>query len=289
MDTLPVSDGKLTPDALAASQSEIPPVAHVLANLLRLLGDPDSALEDIAELIRLDPALATRVIQVSNSAWFGRTASCETIVEAVNRIGFREAYHVVAVVGSTALVSQPARSYQRDAMAMWHEAVACAFAAELLAERTGEDSVVCYMSGLVHGIGRLPIDRHIAAQAGGVKVLVDGGFPLDQSSAEFALLGFTQADVTAAMLTRWQFPEAVIEAVRRQFEPLEAQEPHDRTAAVLYAARLLRTVICQKKEPPAADNDEAIFGLLHYSRDDVLSFLPKLQEQMARAKRMTNA
>lgn len=285
-----VTDHRPDLEALASDQRPIPPAAHVLVNLQRLLADPNAELDTIANLIQLDAAMAARVIQVSNSAWFGRTASCETILEAVNRIGFREVYHVVSVLGSAALISQPAAAYRRDAMTMWRESVSCAFAAEMLADRAGEDRVAAYMAGLLHGVGRLSINRHLAAQApGSAPALRDDGFPLDFSASEFACFGFHQGEVGAALLRRWKFPPTISEPIRRQYEPLETDEPYDRIAAALYGARLLRTLICQKTNVAETPDDAEIFAALRLSREEVLAFLPQLQERMARANRMTRA
>lgn len=278
-----------TPDALAAAQRQIPPVAQVLADLQGLLGDANTALEDIARLIRIDPALAARVIQISNSALFSRGEPNATIFEAVNRIGFREVYHVVSVVGSAAIVSQPVLTYRRDATGMWKEALACAFAAEMLAEACDEDPVSGYLAGLLHAIGRLAINQHlIATTPSGVRIkpLNDEGFPLDFSGDEFALLGFTQADVSAAMLARWNFAPSVVEPVRAQYEPLKAEEPHDRLAAVLYCGRLLRSVVCEGTEPRPAPTDAEALELIGINREELLTYAPAVAELLQQAQEM---
>jgi HD-like signal output (HDOD) protein len=277
-----------TIERLVAALKPLPPTARVLARLQRLLVDVNSGLDDIAGLIRLDPALATRVIKISNSTWFRRGLPCGTIEEAVNRVGFREVYRVVAVVASRSLVAQPLPAYGRDAHTMWRESVACACAAEQIAERLGEEMPVAYVSGLLHAIGRLPINQYLrpAGEIGGPH-LVEESFPREHSGAESALLGFNQAAVGAFMLTGWEFTSATILAVQHQYEPLEAEEPHDRMAAVLYAARLLRTIICQNVPAAELSLDDDILGLLRLSPDDVLSHLPAVRDQLARAEQMT--
>ncbi len=276
-----------TPQRLVAAMGQLPPMAQVLARLQRLLSDTNSGLDDIAGLIRLDPAMTTRVIQISNSAWFGRGGGCRTIEAAVNRVGFREVYHVVAVAASGAIVAQPLVAYGRQAVDMWRESVACAFAAEALAERLGEDTAVAYMSGLLHGIGRLPINKCLIGPTGDpVKTLPDEGFPADQSGAETALFGFTQADVGACMLERWAFSPENIEPVRHQYEPLEADEPHDRMSAVLYGARFLRSTVCTGTPVEETTEMDDVFGSIRLTRDDVLEYLPALNEQVTRALQM---
>lgn len=278
-----------TPDALAGAQRQIPPVAQVLADLQRLLGDTETALEDIARLIKVDPALAARVVQISNSAHFRRGALNETIFDAVNRIGFREVYHVVAVVGSAAIVSQPVLTYRRDAAAMWRDSLACALGAEMLADSTGEDAVACYLSGLLHAIGRLAINQHLIAHAAEnerIRQLADDGFPRDFSGDEFALLGFTQADVAAAMIARWKFAPTVVEAVRAQYEPLSAEEPHDRAAAVLYCARLLRSAVCDGQDVRTVTVDPDVLHLIGLSLDQVADYVPSVAAALAKAQSM---
>ena len=281
------SSKNLTPERLAAELRQLPPIAQVLARLQRLLSDPNSGMEDVAGLIRLDAALATRIIQISNSVWFGRGTPCQTIEDAVNRVGFREVYHLVAVMASGAIVAQPLAAYGRDAMTLWRESVACAFAAETLAARLGEDTSVGYTAGLLHGIGRLAIDHHLVMTDAPVKQLADEGFPLDHSGAEFALLGFNQADVGACLLEKWDLAPAIIEPIRYQYEPLEAEEPHDRMAALLYGARMLRTVVCHNQQPGGIGDEEEILGCLRLSRSAVLASLPELQNQLTRVHQMT--
>lgn len=276
-----------TPERLVAAMGQLPPMAQVLARLQRLLSDTNSGLDDIATLIRLDPAMTTRVIQISNSAWFGRGGGCRTIEAAVNRVGFREVYHVVAVAASGAIVAQPLAAYGRDALTMWRESVAAAFAAEMLAERLGEDTAVAYMSGLLHGIGRLPVNKCLTGADGQpAKTLADEGFPGDHSGAELALFGFTQADVGACMLEKWAFANENVESVRHQYEPLEADEPHDRTSAILYCARFLRTSICTGTPPEDVPGMDDVLVTLRLDRNELLDYLPGLEQQVSRAMQL---
>ncbi|MBI3885522.1 MAG: HDOD domain-containing protein [Opitutae bacterium] len=277
----------VTAERLVTDLKPLSPVAHVLARLQRLLSDPNSGLDDIAELIRLDAALTTRIIQISNSVWYRRGLPCASIAEAMNRVGFREVYKIVGVVASDSLVSQPLTAYGRNALATWRESVAGAFAAELLADRLGEDMPGAYMMGLLHVIGRLPINQYLQAAKAPTRVLTDEGFPHDHSGAEFALLGFTQADTGALMLTKLGFAPAVVEPIAHQYAPLETPGAYDRMAAILYAARLLSTAY--GRQPPVVEikADAEILGLIHLTAEDVLSHLPDLTTQLSRALQLT--
>jgi HD-like signal output (HDOD) protein len=289
--TLPESQNSpnyTTPEGLVAAMGQLPAIAQVLARLQRLLSDTNSSLDDVAALIRLDAAMSTRVVQISNSVWFRRGSACQTIDEAVNRVGFREIFHLVSVVASRSMIAQPLVAYKRDAQATWRESLACAFAAELLANRLGEDTAVAYMCGLLHGIGRLAINKFVTSSGEAGRTLVDGGFPGDFSGSELALLGFTQADVGAAMLQKWTFATENIEPIRHQYDPLAAQEPHDRMSAILYAARFLRTTVCQGEPVSDVEGADDIFHSVRLERADILSLLPDLEQQISRAVQITS-
>lgn len=277
----------VTAELLVADLKPLSPVAHVLARLQRLLSDPNSGLDDIAELIRLDAALTTRIIQISNSVWFRRGLPCTSIAEAMNRVGFREVYKIVGVVASDSLVSQPLVAYSRNALATWRESVACAFAAEILADRLGEDMPGAYMMGLLHVIGRLPINQYLQAGDAKGRILTDEGFPHEHSGAEFALLGFTQANTGALMLTKLGFSPGIIQPISHQYAPLETPAAHDRMAAVLYGARLLGAAYTHKLTLENLHADEEILGLTRLTGEEVFSHLPDLNNQLSRALQLT--
>jgi HD-like signal output (HDOD) protein len=268
---------------------QLPPLNRVLTRLQILLSDTNSSLDDVAELIRLDAAMTTRIIHVSNSAWFGRGGPCHTIAEAVNRIGFREVYYVVAVTAAKAVVAQPLAAYGRNANALWRESIACAFGADLIAQRIGEDPAVAYMAGLLHGVGRVAINHYLTTSGARTSPLVDDGFPVDFSAAEVAVLGFDQAAVGACMLEKWAFDAAIVEPVRHQYDPLAAGDLHDRMAAALCGARLLRTAACAPAAVCKPEEVEDVFGVLRLEAGEVLALLPDVQRQVSRSLEMLGA
>jgi HD-like signal output (HDOD) protein len=271
------------PEQLVAHLGALPPTAQVLARLHALLADTNSDLGDVAILLRLDAAMTTRVIKISNSTWYGRGQPCHTIEEAVNRIGFREVFQVVSIAASSAVVAQPLAAYGRGAIRTWRESVACALAGEVIAEALGDDTAISFLNGLLHAIGRQAFNRYAATTGAN---FTDTGFPLDFSGAEFILLGFTQAAAGACMLKKWNFTADSIEPVRCQYEPLEASEPYDRLAAILYAARLLSTAVCSGQDVPETPGEAEILATLRLSREDLFSHQLPLQNKLARAEQI---
>jgi HD-like signal output (HDOD) protein len=275
-----------TPDRLITALGQLPPVGQVLARLQHLFTDPSSGLDEVTELVRLDASLSTRVVQISNSIWFRRGQACTTISEALGRIGFRETYRLVAIVAASTFVARPLAAYRRDAISMWQESVSCALAAELLAEALGDDTSIAYLSGLLHAVGRIPINQHIVAGKNAISVFNDESFPNDHSAQETEILGFHQAEVSAIMLERWGFNQATIMALRFQYEPLQVTVPYNRISAILYAARLLRSTVCQRGPIGGLDDEKDIFGSIGLTRDHVLAYVPVLEEKLRRVNQI---
>ena len=100
-------------------------------------------------------------------------------------------------------------------------------------------------------------------------------------------MGFTQAAVGAAMLEKWTFAPENIESVRHQYDPLAAEEPHDRMSAILYGARFLRTVVCQGEPPEQIEGADDVFHSVRLERADIMALMPDLEQQITRALQIT--
>lgn len=280
------SAARLTPARVLGTLRQLSPAPMILPRLQRLLTNPNSGLFEIVELVRLDAALTARVIQVSNSAWFGRGAACQTIEEAVNRVGFHQVHRLVATAAVSTVMEKPLAVYGLDDKTVWRSSVACAFAAEMLAARVGEDVAEAYTIGLLHTVGRVAVDNYLRWKMTPVE-LTDAGFPNDYSAAEQAQLGFSQADVGSAMLKNWEFGPLAVEALRSQYAPLEALLPYDRMAAILYGARLLQTVVCQVRDGPPIRADIGVLETLRMTETELLGHVPDLRAQLTKARQMT--
>jgi hypothetical protein len=91
------------------------------------------------------------------------------------------------------------------------------------------------------------------------------------------------------MLQKWTFAPENIESVRHQYDPLAAEEPHDRMSAILYGARFLRTAVCQGEPPQEIEEAEAVFHSVRLERADILELMPPLEQQLSRAVQITTA
>lgn len=213
------------------------PLSRSINKVQAMLGRGDYNACDLAEHLRLDPLLATRVMAVANSAFFSRHP-CGTIDEAVNRLGTAQLTRIFAQVLANSALVHPLRAYALPADALWRRSLLAAVAAELAAGRKGEDRASAYMVGLLHLIGLLVIEKQWEKSPGaGALQLRD--FEREWSADEKKLCGCDHAVLGAELLRQLAFPAALVSAVERQYLP--PFEPHEQC---LYVGRIVRSTLC---------------------------------------------
>jgi HD-like signal output (HDOD) protein len=238
---IPVSS-QPTPHDLVRELTHLPSAPRVLPRLKELLSDGNSSMHDVVALVRLDPAIAARVLQMGNSAYFGQGLRCSTVDEAVNRVGYAQIYDLVSYAVASQVLVRPLAVYGLEIDELWRMSVVCALAAETLAVQTGQDRDVAYTVGLLHCLGMVVIDEWALRQQAKL-VLPSRGMPREATEAERAALGFTQAEAGAVLLRHWDFPHAMCAPVRWQYAPRSCAS-HPRMACLLQCAKWLRAVVC---------------------------------------------
>ena len=271
-----------TPDDIIREVRHLPSAPKVLPRLKVLLGDGNSAMDEIVALVRLDPGIAARVLQLANSAYYGQGAlRCATVEQAVNRVGYGQVFELVSFAVASQVLVRPLDVYGVDADELWRLSVAGALAAELLAEVTLQDRNIAYTAGLLHCVGMVAIDEW-ALRRGAKLRLTSRGLPREATEHERQELGFTQAEVGAALLRHWDFPRAMSEPVRWQYTP-RASAGFVRMASLLHAAKWVRSAVCAPIATLPPPLPEALqlqpTGL---TPDALPGLIPEVQDRLAR-------
>jgi HD-like signal output (HDOD) protein len=267
-----------TPDDIVRDLKHLPSAPKVLPRLKRLLSDANSSMTEIVALIRLDPGIAARVLQIGNSAYYSKGARCFTVEEAVNRVGYDQVYDLVSYAVASQVLVRPLEVYGVEADDLWKMSVACALAAETIATRTGQDRDVAYTVGLLHSLGMVAIDDWALRQRPSLR-LANTGFPREASESERAVLGFTQADTGAALLQDWEFPHSMCEPVRWQYAP-RACAAHTRMACVLHCAKWLRSAVCGGGADPLPMPAEAVLQMVPLRAGDLPGLMITVEQRL---------
>ncbi|UCF82088.1 MAG: HDOD domain-containing protein, partial [Desulfobacteraceae bacterium] len=116
---------------------ELPPLPSVASQIIRLLSDPNSSLEELETLIGQDQALVAKLMKVSNSALFGGLQKVASLQRALTRLGVRTVKNLVLAASAHNFFPQNNSRIGIWSQILWHHSVECGMAARRIAMRVG--------------------------------------------------------------------------------------------------------------------------------------------------------
>ncbi len=187
-------------DTIISLGSKLPPAVGIFGRLRTLLDDADADLDDIVELLRIDPALTFQIIRLSNSALYGLRSRSQSLDDAVARVGFSEIHQLVGLVVSRHAFQGDLSLYGIPAGRLWENAVAVGTLATAFANRAGGNVSSAYSSGLLRNLGKIILNNH----TGGMQYPGEAEQP-DIFAWEKSVHGTTAPEATAVLLDHWRF------------------------------------------------------------------------------------
>jgi HD-like signal output (HDOD) protein len=278
----------LGPADIIKDLHDLPSAPEVLPGLLTILNDSMASMEDVMTLIKLEPGIASRVLQMGNSAYYSKGGRCTSLDQAVNRIGSLKIYEIVAFAAASQLLMRKLGHYGMEAEELWHRSVVCAISASFLASFCEFDPNLAYTIGLFHSVGMVAMDAWLKGE-GKKQNLVSEGLPNETTEAEKLLIGFTNATVAGALLKSWSFQSSISEAVRWQYSPLSAGA-NRRAACLLHVAKWLQVAALNKipRDFPAMPAP-AILKVVGLGEYDYEALYTEVREEFERVSQIVAA
>lgn len=188
-----------------------------------VVDDPDSTMDHLAEVLKMDPAISARLLRIVNSPLYGFPKQIDTISRAVNIVGMQAINDLVTAttVGRT-FSGMPIQLM--DVSTFWRKSVLCALLAGKIATSCGlEDGERFFIEGLLRDIGHLVLYQTIPQRA--QSALIEAGY-LQSSLAEVeqSNIGCDFAEVGAELIRSWCMPVQIEQAIRCQLSPNDAGE-----------------------------------------------------------------
>jgi HD-like signal output (HDOD) protein len=265
----------MTPQALAQDAGTLFSLPEAAVRVNELIRDPDHNAGDLARVVELDAGLTARLLRLANSPLFGHVGKIDRVSHAVVLIGERALRDLVLATSVTNVFKGIPEEFV-DMASFWDNSATCGVVARLLAPRCGiRDSEPLFLAGMLHGIGHLVFySRQPERYREVLKSRGEGDAAI--LAAETRVFGFTYADLGAALLAQWKFPEFYQVVVAHQFTPQDAGK-WQKEAAILNVARDMAASLAPslKNRQPlqawAAGYDDMAGQLLGLSPDELES------------------
>ena len=203
----------MTADDYVEQASEIFVLSDSFIRIRELIDDEASTIDDISEVILLDPALAGTVLKLANIPFFNYQFKIDTISKAVLVLGITEVYNLVIAFFTTEAFKKidANQDYLDD---FWIKSIDCALLMKFLGTSLGiVHAERLFILGLLHNLGELLVhqiaaDKQSACASQDINLL-----PWVKQSE---VLGFTFGECSAGLLKEWQLPYSIFAPIRDQ-------------------------------------------------------------------------
>jgi HD-like signal output (HDOD) protein len=180
----------------------LPDVAFRLRSALQ----KDISIADAVKIINLDPVIASKLIQVSNSPLYRTVNPICKCHDAINRLGLKATQNLVTSISLHNLFRSRNKLLNTKAQQLWRQSIQIASLSYTLAsmsKKINPDEAL--LAGLTHNIGALPIITFAES-------LRDAGYTEQELDQTIEVL---QGCVGDFILKKWRFPEALLDVPRQ--------------------------------------------------------------------------
>ncbi len=211
----------VTVQKLITQMKKLPSPPNLYFKIVAELQSPDSSIDTIGSLVKQDPMLSAKLLQVVNSAVFGLQLQVGNATEAVLYLGM-ETTKALVLLAHTFSYFDKVRAADFSVEKLWKHAVATGKFAEQIARAEGSDTEMvgeAFTAGMLHDIGKLLL----AANLPEVFKEALGKARQDQiplCEAESVVFGTTHGELGACLLGIWGLPMPIVEAVALHHYPI---------------------------------------------------------------------
>lgn len=207
------------PDALSRLRlwERLPPFHPVALRLMRVISSDSIALNEIAGIIRCDPAFAAELLRLANSPLFNFRYEIGSVLQAAGLLGLERVRGLALTVALRRFLDGSVPSLA--ARICWRHSLACALVAEEIAAAAMTPTDAAHTAGLVHDVGRLAL---LAGDPALYTALLESSEPepLMLCELERHAFGLDHCELGAAMMENWRFPESLWEVAALHHHPV---------------------------------------------------------------------
>ena len=225
------------------SAGQIPVSANTWSRLTAHLQKPNSAMSELADVLHESPAVAAKVLQFVNSAYFGLPTKVSSLNLAVSLLGIEQLKSLVLSIELSQSFGEAPRPLRAFINTLQRRAVGLARVARQLTRGTlsADDA---FTAALLADVGSMLLASRLPTQYENVLRMSEDG-RLSVSGAEFEVFaGVTHSQVGAYLLGLWGLPLSIVEAVSQHHVA-----PADRQVNVPAAVAIADSIVSEFSAP----------------------------------------
>ena len=221
----------------------------VVMSLLHTLNDKYADRNDIASLIKQDPALTTELIRLCNTPmYYTGDKPVYSVEEAVKLIGTEQVTTLCLALCACDATSS-LKNEVIDLDDYWRHCLLTACLSSVLAEeKPAIASGAAFTGGLLHDIGQLPLFYQYPEES--IHILNSCQLHPERKivEAEKEIFGFTHEEVGSRLAEKWNFPEP-LGACLSKHHSCDLTTETDELAMIVRVANILSESLETQEDP----------------------------------------
>lgn len=250
----------------------LPTVPGNMNRISAVIEKPSITLDEIGRFIASDPALASKVLKMVNSAMYGFPGRITAVSYAVMLLGLNVVKGLLLGIAVFDIMEQTMKG-------LWAHSVGCAVAARCIAEKKGiKDPEEFSIAGLLHDIGKaILVLEYQKDYEKTMKVAADENITIYEAEKKVFTNG--HAEVAMWLAEKWRFPRNLVEVIAYHHRPSFSRIAPLETAIIHVSDIIVRA----RGAGFAGDyyvpelNAQA-FDLLTLSNEDIKDILRKIDD-----------
>ncbi|OGQ97094.1 MAG: hypothetical protein A2284_09305 [Deltaproteobacteria bacterium RIFOXYA12_FULL_61_11] len=254
----------------------LPVFPHVAKKVLAMLDDANLTVQKMSRELQYDQTISSKLISISNSAFYGGASQTKNLETAIVKIGLLEVRKHLYSIATKDIFKLESEIFRTLIDRLANHATAAANAAFMAARYTGQSDHERYLLlTLFHDIGKLWI----------VKILNDIMSMDKKMEADVAedsvveLFNLLHVKMGASLMLRWEFEKSFADMVLRHHGPID---PSDKTLCIVqfgnFFAKSLGYSVLEGE--PHEESLAALAGVLKLKDDTLEKIRTELTEFM---------
>jgi len=228
------ASGDTLKKAILQSVGDLPPMPQTVFKVREIIANPKSSFKELGDILETDQAMATKVLKIANSSYYGLAGKVSTLKQASVVLGHKTIGDLMTMASTSGLLGNNLEGYELDAGDLWRHSLGVAIGSKIIANMKApalaEDA---FAAGLIHDAGKLILDKYVLERAEAFKEYMADG---KQSflNAEKHILGFDHSEIASEACKSWHVPQTLTVAIRYHHYPSESQE--DKLTYIVHVA-----------------------------------------------------
>ncbi len=218
------------------NESDMASMGNIVSGIFQLLNNPNSTINELKEIIIVDPPLAAKILKLANSAYYGSSVPIDEIDKALIWIGFDAVAELALNQKSLEMSDSQEIIGSYSSGLLWKHNVSVALFVKFLYRREfGERGESAYLAGLLHNIGTIAIDQFSHDEF--TQILIESeASNRDQNIVEKEILGFDHAELGKAIVESWNLSSEIAQAIGFHHNLSNVSEDYSKMTTAIYLA-----------------------------------------------------